>query len=97
MTRQGSSIPRLPWPSRHLPTMQVVSEDGSCPPVDLVTISATLEPGVPRRALTVGSQRSSTDNHGRSVCLRAVGSARTERPRELPKLAVPLGTLPRCK
>jgi hypothetical protein len=33
----------------------------------------------PQRALSIGQQRSFTDNHGRSVCLRAVGSARPER------------------
>jgi hypothetical protein len=51
-----------------LPTRQVVTEDRPHPPAELMTIAAPPEPrssspAVPRRALSIGRQRSSTDNH----------------------------------
>jgi hypothetical protein len=59
----------LPRRIRDLPTRQVVIADGPHPPVELVTIAATLEPIGPRRpcparARSIGIWRSLTDNNG---------------------------------
>jgi hypothetical protein len=59
-----------PW---RLAYEQVVTEDEPHPPAELVTIARTLRatspsPAVPRRALSTGRHRSSTDNHGPCRC-----------------------------
>src|SRR5215212_9081012 len=56
-----------------LPTRQVLVMDGPHPSAELVTVAATLRApssslAVPRRALTIGRKRSSTDNHGSCPC-----------------------------
>jgi hypothetical protein len=72
--RSDEVIPRaVGAPSGRLPTGHVVIEDEPNPPVELVSVAATLErgwssPPCPRRALRNGRRRSSTDNHGRCPC-----------------------------
>jgi hypothetical protein len=61
-----------------------VTEDGPDPAAEVVPSPpgpSHVQPHrpCPGRALSIGRQRSSTDNHGRSACLQAVASAHPER------------------
>jgi hypothetical protein len=63
---------RLPRRLHGLQTGQAVTEDEPHPAAELVTIAGRLRatsssPAVPRRALSIGRQRSSTDDHGPCV------------------------------
>jgi hypothetical protein len=90
LVRHGHSIP-IERPCRSCraalggsPTRQVITEDGPHPPVELVPSPPGSEPRrprrpCPRRALSIGQQRSSTDNHGRCPCSPNCRSARPER------------------
>lgn len=65
----STSVTR-PFRYGRLPTRQVVIADGPHPPVELVTVAATLEHGWSRRpcppcARSIGIGRSLTDNNGR--------------------------------
>src|SRR5215218_2442039 len=64
---------RLSRRLRGLPTRQVVALDGPHPAAELVTVASRLRatfssPACPRHALSIGPQRSFTDNHGSCPC-----------------------------
>jgi hypothetical protein len=79
------SNPSVPLPRACRPCQQAgVTEDGPHPRAELVPSlpgPSHVHPHrpCPRRVLSIGRQRSFTDNKGRCMSLRAVGSLHTER------------------